>query len=211
MAGQAFIDDVTLLCCYGEQILPYLDAAARLRIEVFRDYPYLYEGTVTYEREYLEHYVDCPESIFVCAMDGEKVVGISTALPLVAADEAFQKPFLDASEQIQKIFYLGESVLLSPYRSLGIGHLFFHHREAHAKKLGCDITTFCSVIRPDDHPLKPHGYRNNESFWHKRGYQRNGLHAKFDWKEVNEQKETSHQMEFWSRKMEQFLFTSTLG
>jgi len=202
MARGSHTDDIILLRCCGDDIYPYLDAAARLRIEVFRDYPYLYEGTFTYERDYLEHYVSCPDSIFVCAMDREDVVGISTAIPLVAADVAFQKPFLDADQPIQGIFYLGESVLLPQYRGRGIGHAFFDHREAQAKKLGCHAATFCSVIRPDNHRLKPHGYRSNESFWDKRGYQRNGLRADFPWSEVYEQGITSHEMEFWSRRLE---------
>ena len=201
MAEQVFIDDVTLLCCCGNQILPYLDAAARLRIEVFRDYPYLYEGTIAYEREYLEHYVACPESIFVCAMVGVEVIGISTALPLIAADEAFQRPFLNAAATIEDIYYLGESVLLPQYRGRSIGHAFFDHREAQAKKLGYKSTTFCSVIRPDNHPRKPQDYRSNEEFWQKRGYKRNGLRASFEWLEVNDTAESSHAMEFWSRSV----------
>lgn len=201
MARGSHTDDIILLRCCGDDIYPYLDDAARLRIEVFRDYPYLYDGTVTYERDYLEHYVSCPDSIFVCAMDREDVVGISTAIPLVAADEAFQKPFLDADQPIQGIFYLGESVLLPQYRGRGIGHAFFDHREAQAKRLGCKSTTFCSVIREPDHPLQPVGYRSNEVFWNKRGYQRNGLSASFDWMEIKSAEESPHEMEFWNREL----------
>jgi GNAT superfamily N-acetyltransferase len=200
MAERVFINDVTLLCCCGDEISPYLDAAARLRIEVFRAYPYLYEGTIAYEREYLEHYIECPESIFVCAIVGEEVVGVSTALPLIAADKAFQQPFLDAAIAIEEIYYLGESVLLPQHRGSGIGHAFFDQREAQAKKLGYKNTTFCSVIRPDDHPSKPQSYRSNETFWQKRGYQRNGLHASFEWQEVNAIAVSSHAMEFWSKR-----------
>lgn len=200
MAEQAILHDVTLLCCCGDQILPYLDAAARLRIEVFRDYPYLYQGTIAYEREYLEHYVACPDSIFVCAVVGQEVVGISTALPLIAADDAFQRPFLAAGIAIEEIYYLGESVLRQEYRGRGIGHAFFDHREAQAKRLGCKSTTFCSVIREPDHPLQPIGYRSNEVFWNKRGYQRNRLNASFDWMEIKSAEESPHEMEFWSRE-----------
>ena len=34
----------------GDAILSWLDALARLRIQVFRDWPYLYDGTEEYER-----------------------------------------------------------------------------------------------------------------------------------------------------------------
>lgn len=193
--------DVTLLCCCGNEINPYLDAAARLRIEVFRSYPYLYDGSIDYERKYLQHYLHCPESLFVCAIAGESVVGLSTALPLAAADVDFQQPFLAAGKIISDYYYLGESVLLPQYRGRGIGHAFFDHREAHARQLGYTKSTFCSVIRPDDHPQKPCDYRSNQAFWQKRGYHPNGLHATFDWKEIHQNHETPHALEFWSRAL----------
>ena len=40
---------------------------ARLRIAVFRDFPYLYDGTLAYEERYISTYLECPESLFVLA------------------------------------------------------------------------------------------------------------------------------------------------
>ena len=37
----------------GADILPILPDLARLRIVVFRDWPYLYDGTLDYEEKYL--------------------------------------------------------------------------------------------------------------------------------------------------------------
>ena len=37
----------------GEEIAPALRALARLRIAVFRDWPYLYDGSLAYEEKYL--------------------------------------------------------------------------------------------------------------------------------------------------------------
>ena len=42
-----------------------LDDVARLRIAVFRDWPYLYDGDAAYEREYLQVYSDSPGAIIV--------------------------------------------------------------------------------------------------------------------------------------------------
>ncbi len=44
-------------------------------IEVFRAFPYLYEGSAEYERKYLSTYARSPGSIFVLAFDGDEVVG----------------------------------------------------------------------------------------------------------------------------------------
>lgn len=201
MERRSLMHDVTLLCLCGEEILAYLDDAARLRIEVFRDYPYLYDGSPDHEREYLQHYSDCAQSLFVCAIVGGNIVGISTALPLAAADASFQDPFRHAGMNVEEIFYLGESVLLPEYRGRGIGHAFFDHREAQARKLDCKVTTFCSVIRPSTHPMQPPDYRSNDVFWQKRGYMRNGLSTHLSWKECGNAEETMHELEFWSREL----------
>ena len=37
----------------GKSMAGALDALARLRIAVFRDWPYLYDGTLEYEQKYL--------------------------------------------------------------------------------------------------------------------------------------------------------------
>ncbi len=185
----------------GESLRPYLQDAARLRIEVFREYPYLYDGTEEYERGYLAAYAQSPASVIVLAVRASRVVGVSTGLPLAEADEAFRKPFLDAGWDISKVFYFGESVLAKEERGQGIGHRFFDERERHAAELGFSTTAFCAVQRPDDHPMKPSDYRSNDAFWTKRGYlQTPELHAELEWKQVDTgDEEVSNRLIFWTK------------
>lgn len=184
----------------GDGVRPYLDDLARLRIAVFREYPYLYDGTVEYEKDYLESYAASPRSVFVLALDDGKVVGVSTGLPLAESDEAFRGPFGQAGIDPQRVFYFGESVLLPEARGRGIGHRFFDEREKHAAALGFPVTAFCSVVRPDDHPLKPEGYRPHDAFWTKRGYTRRpDLRAKLAWKQIDAEDEVRNELVFWTR------------
>ena len=37
----------------GKEILPYIEALGKLRIEIFKEFPYLYAGDMEYERKYL--------------------------------------------------------------------------------------------------------------------------------------------------------------
>jgi GNAT superfamily N-acetyltransferase len=201
MTRDGHTDDIILLRCCGEEISPYLDAAARLRIGVFREYPYLYDGSVQYEAGYLRRYLECPESLFVCALAAGEVIGVSTALPLAAADEAFQRPFVQAGVAVESIYYLGESCLLPEYRGRGIGHAFFDHRESRARELGYAMTTFCSVLRPPDHPHKPQDYRSHEWFWQKRGYLPNGLVAELEWEQIDAAGEVKNRLEFWQKPL----------
>ncbi|MCW1884475.1 GNAT family N-acetyltransferase [Luteolibacter flavescens] len=170
----------------GAEVLPYLADAARLRISVFREFPYLYDGDEESERGYLRSYAECPQSVFVLAEAGGQIVGVSTGLPMSDADASFREPFEKAGIDPSGWFYFGESVLDPAWRGKGIGHAFFDHREQHAIGLGFSKFCFCAVVRPEDHPLKPDGYRSNDAFWAKRGYViRPGLSCSFAWHQVD--------------------------
>lgn len=187
----------------GTAVLPYLDDLARLRMAVFRDWPYLYEGHLDYERDYLAAYAASPRSVFVLAIDGSDVVGAATGIPLAEDASAFQQPFRERGIPVDRVFYFGESVLLHDYRGRGIGHRFFDHREAHAQELGgFALTAFAAVDRADDDPRRPDGHHGNEAFWQRRGYRRQpGMTMHLGWKEL-ERGEINHALTFWTRALE---------
>ncbi len=183
----------------GEQVHPYATELASLRIRIFREFPYLYEGTMDYEKKYINTYIQCPEALVVIARDGDTVVGASTGIPLAEEVDAFRKPFENNGYNPEDFFYFGESVLLSQYRGQGIGVRFFKEREAFALKLGrfC-YTCFCAVNRPDNHPARPPSYQPLDTFWERRGYTRHPeLQTSFSWKEIGETGESPKNMTFW--------------
>ena len=187
----------------GAQIEPYLDAVAALRIAVFRDWPYLYAGDRDYEKRYLATYAKSPESLFVLAFDGQRVIGASTGIPLADETAAFQKPFLDRGIALGDVFYFGESVLLREYRGHGLGHRFFEEREGYARRLGrFALTAFCAVERDAGDPRKPQDFRPNDVFWNKRGYTRQeDMFCTIEWQEIGASAPTPHQLRFWLRPL----------
>ena len=187
----------------GADVRRHLDAVAALRIAVFRDWPYLYDGDPAYEREYLDAYAASADSLFVLAFDGDRIVGASTGLPLADDSAEFRAPFDAAGLDASRVFYFGESVLLPAYRGQGVGHAFFDHREAHARGLGrFDLAAFCAVDRDPADPRRPAGHRDNDAFWIGRGYARQpGMTMRLRWNEID-RGDIDHALTFWTRRLE---------
>lgn len=196
------MQEIAISTHIGQAARPFLNEIARLRIAVFRDFPYLYEGSLDYEMEYLNDYVSSENSLIVLAKHGSEIVGASTGIPLAEADGDFREPVEAAGIDPGDVFYFGESVLLPEFRGRGLGHQFFDEREKHAAKLGFRHAGFFAVIRAGNHPLKPAGYRPLDAFWQNRGYARqDAIIARFPWKQIGETKETHHELVFWQRQL----------
>ncbi len=193
---------ISILKVTGADILPYIPDAARLRIAVFREYPYLYDGSTEYEENYLRTYAESPGSLFVIAREGPEVVGISTGVPLAGETEEVQRPFLEAGIPAGEVFYFGESVLLPAWRGRGIGVAFMEAREAYARSLGLRLAAFCAVERPADHPLRPPGFVPLDEFWKHRGFTKTDLATEFSWKETGEAAESPKRMVFWWKTLD---------
>jgi len=179
-----------------------LNALAALRMEVFRHWPYLYQGDLDYERSYLERYRSTG-SVIVAAYDGDRMIGAATAAFMEDHAQEFAHAFSNSSFKLHDIFYLAESVLLPEYRGQGLGHIFFNGREAQARHWDRQFCAFCSVIRPPDHPKRPDAYRPLDGFWRKRGYTPlEGVVAHFPWKDIGEIQETIKPMQFWLRRLQ---------
>ena len=187
----------------GEALARGLPALARLRIAVFRSWPYLYDGTLDYEQTYLARLAAAKGGIIVAALDGDRIVGCATAAPLAQVEGEFSAPLAAVGHDVARILYCGESVLLPAYRGKGLGHAFFDEREAHAARLGgLTLSAFCAVVRPADHALKPKNYVPLDAFWTKRGYRKaEGVIGAFSWKDIDQPAETAKPMQYWIKEL----------
>jgi len=196
-------DSLTYIKRIGADTSSLLDDLAALRIEVFRDFPYLYEGSTEYEKEYLKTYSLSTDSMIFTVFDGDKMVGATTCIPLMDESEEVIEPFIKSGYKVEEIFYFGESILLKPYRGMGLGHRFFDEREKHAASFGqYKFTCFCAVQRPDDHILKPDNDRPNDKFWLHRDYlPMKDLISEFEWQDIGEKNPTKKPMMYWMKEL----------
>jgi GNAT superfamily N-acetyltransferase len=187
----------------AETMQPHLPALARLRMAVFRDWPYLYDGSLENEQSYLGELTRSPGAGMAVAFDGLEPVGCSTCLPLVDAEAAVAAPFRDRGWDPTRFFYFGESVLLAPYRGQGIGVAFFREREAHARRASAaEYATFCAVQRPADHRLRPPGAVPLDDFWRRRGYTPYpDLACTMRWKQVDTPGKIANRLTFWIKPL----------
>lgn len=193
---------VELAVWRGAELARHIDALARLRITVFAEYPYLYDGSLEYEQRYLETYSKSAGAAVIGALHEGRVVGAATVLPIEDEPPYVRDALERAGLSLSKVAYLGESVLEREYRGRGLGVRFFELREAHARALGKETATFCGVVRPDDHPARPAGWVALDAFWARRGYGRlDGVTCSFSWRDHGDPSETEKVMQFWSKPL----------
>jgi GNAT superfamily N-acetyltransferase len=190
---------------YGADIESRLWAIAELRMKVFREWPYLYDGDAQTERDYLQIYLDSDRSFVLLAFDEDELVGMTSAMPLTDEDQRIQQPFRDAGFDTSRVFYFPEAMLLADYRGRGLYRRYFHEREAHARAFGeYDWAALCTVDRPSDHPARPADYQPLDPIWQRFGFdKRPDLTTSFAWLDVGNSEETTKPLVFWLKSLAQ--------
>lgn len=192
--------NITIQALTGQEAKRYFDDIARIRLTLFREYPYLYKGTVTYEEEYLETYFKSPHTAILLVFDGDKVVGFSNSIPLTEESDEMKAPFIQKGLNLNDYLYIGEVMIYTAYRGQGILRKFFEFHEAKARKEGCKYTVFMTVERPDDHPCKPDKYKSLDTTWRHFGYELiPGLQIQLAWTQVDTNRETDNTLSIWQK------------
>lgn len=194
---------VQVIRLIGEEARPYVNELASLRLQVFHEFPYLYDGTLEYEKQYLEFYFKAKHAFILILKADGLIIGATTGIWCVEAEESFQKSFVKHGMDPKEIFYFGESVLLKQYRGHGYGKLFFSEREKFASSLGfIKHLSFCAVVRDENDKMKPSDYRPLDEFWLTQGFKKEpGLTTQYAWPDIGQTENTEKTMQFWLKKL----------
>ncbi len=194
--------EITLQLLTGAAIADALDDVATLRLDIFPEYPYLYDGRREDELEYLGTYAGAPDACVMLARDGHKVVGAATGMPLIHEDAPLLDAFAGTSFPLDEAYYVGELLFRPGYRNSGLGRKLLAELESHVRSLGRYRTLTCATVeRPDDHPLRPRDYIPITRFLARTGFVRlPGVTTHFIWRETDGVKR-DHPMQLWSKDL----------
>ena len=186
----------------GAAIAEACAAFQAIHVEVFRDWPYLYEGDAS-ASPYVFGYTRLPRAAMFLASDGGEPVGAATCLPLQDETANVQAPFVARGWDLRRFFYFGEGIIRAPWRGMGLGVRFFELREGHARATStADYAVFCSVRRPATHPLRPAQPHTNDAFWRRRGYTpMPGISCTMTWRDVGQAERSAHTLDFWIKSL----------
>ena len=185
----------------SKDIQDYFQEIAQLRIEIFKEFPYLYQGSFDYERNYLCRYIEASDSLVCLVKQGDIIAGMTTAISLAQEDQDIKGQYQEQGYIPEHTCYFGESIIKKEYRNYGVGKQFFKIREEFAIENIPKLkhTTFCAVKRDHSHPLRPENYFDLSEFWSKQGYQKTESHIKMKWKDINKDKEDYKKLMIWKK------------
>ena len=189
---------------FGAEIGAFIEPLGRYRIEIFREFPYLYDGDMEYERTYLSRYLKSEEGFLLLGQDVSGIACACTGIPLKHEMDEFKAPFIQHGVSVADKFYLGEIMIRKDVRSQGLGtRLMKLALNTIARTGKYQHVVLCTVIRPPHHPLKPAGYQFNDNLWRKVGFSKLTNHQVFfSWKDLGDAHETMKPMNYWIKPVD---------
>ena len=180
----------------GPEIENHIDDLGKFRIEIFREYPYLYDGNIQFERVYLSPYSRNPESLLLILQDAHGIIGACTGTPLTGEDNDFQNAFV--GENKDEIYYIGAVILRADSRGQKLGSRLLSTALSLIDMKRFKKTSLCTVDRGLNHPRRPGKYCPPDYLWERYGFVKStNLLAYLAWTDIGQKIETKKPMNIW--------------
>ncbi|MDO4570881.1 MAG: hypothetical protein Q4D38_10885 [Planctomycetia bacterium] len=190
----------------GNEIEPHLESLGRLRLKVFREYPYLYEGALETEVEHLKCYSrDASGMLLALFDDADRLVGAATGLPALAPWEDASLLVFDPQRE-GKTFYWGEFILEKPFRGKKWGQEMYRRgEETIFRTLGFENIGIYMIRTSEADAKRPADYLDVKEFVKRRGYRLlPDAQVVWDWAPVGETRKVPHTLDAWLKRAGEF-------
>jgi len=201
------MSDLEFKTYQGKEIEAFIDKIGQIRLDAFKEFPYLYKGDLDYERAYLSEYTKHEKSLLILVYSFNEIVGFITGAAidskLSITEDAF-KLFKSKGLSPSSFYYIGEIIVLKEYRSFDLSSKLLKEVEDFALAQGYSSTCFLTVVREDDHPLKPKDYKDTAKLWEFHKYKRMNLYTKYKWTTIINSTDAIYQenrLEYWCKSL----------
>lgn len=193
--------DYTIKLLVGDQMKPALPYLADFRLTSFREYPYLYDGTLEEEQAYCKDLMTFAHAAIAVAYQGDQVVGLLSGASLIPFSSHFGEVdgFKTSGYDPGKMYYFAEIIVLPEYRGRGLGRRLFQEFEAWVVSQGYTHGCFISESY-DMHPLKPKNYREHDIQWRSMRYEKVNVSVTYSWNTIQPDGSSrlqEHVMPYW--------------
>lgn len=186
-----------------QEIIPFLVAQ---RIEMYREYPYLYEGSRTVEEECLQQFAQLPSSAVAIAYLDDEPVGFIIGASLADYDQHFIgsiEAFKSNGKNPNEYYYFADVLILPAHKGKSLATRLFALFEEYCANLGFLYACFVSESHVE-HPLKPIDYNEVDLIWQHYGYQKSNIKIYFSWNTIQPDgpaQEQLHELPYWIKKL----------
>lgn len=165
-----------------------------LRIEIFREWPYLYEGEIEEASTYLKDYIKDESGRLITLENEGEILGMVTGIAV-----AFYDAHLLA-ETSPRYYYWGDFILKKAYRGHQLGQQLFDAAREVFKTLDFDTLLMAMIKRDAFDPRRPKEARDMREFAKKVGFKSNGVSLFYKWREIGEEIPVEHELECFEMK-----------
>jgi hypothetical protein len=197
-------EGITLKAFTGPEAFYYWQELVPLVVEVYKEYPYLYDCKM--EADWMLYFkqrtfLHSSLSNVLIIFDNEKVIGFSYSIPLNEEVEIIQHDFLKNNAITRNYLYIGDTLISPYYQGKGLIKKIIASHEEHAQKIVCSSLVLVAIDRPENYCSKPSDYRSLDSLWDYLGFQKNGMKVYESWLQVDTKKVEDNVQSIWIKKL----------
>lgn len=187
---------------FVSDIAPYLPFMAQMRVKEYAEYPYLYDGDMQEELQYVQWFSTLKHSAMAIAFYNDEPVGFIAGTALTSFDEHFKGScdlFSSAGFDPETYYYFSDAIVMPEHRNKLLLNEMAQAVEEHAQILG--YTAGCFVCESHaSHLLKPKEYKELDPLFKRQGYAKTDMVISYSWltrQADGTTKVQTHAMNYW--------------